>query len=49
MPAEVVDAKTGVEEPLVVHGVNVPASHAEKLEGNRGQQERCPPLADRAR
>ena len=26
MPAEVVDAKTGVEEPLVVHGVNVPPS-----------------------
>ena len=26
VPAEVVDAKTGVEEPLVVHGVNVPAS-----------------------
>ena len=24
VPAEVVDAKTGVEEPLVVHGVNVP-------------------------
>ena len=26
VPAEVIDAKTGVEEPLVVHGVNVPAS-----------------------
>ena len=26
MLAEVVDSKTGVEEPLVVHGVNVPAS-----------------------
>ena len=25
VPAEVVDSKTGVEEPLVVHGVNVPA------------------------
>ena len=25
-PTEVVDSKTGVEEPLVVHGVNVPAS-----------------------
>ena len=26
VPAEVVDAKTGVEEPLVVHGLNLPAS-----------------------
>ena len=26
VPAEVVVAKTGVEEPLVVHVVNVPAS-----------------------
>ena len=26
VPAEVVDVKTGVEEPLVVHGVNMPAS-----------------------
>ena len=26
VPAEVVDAKTGDEEPFVVHGVNVPAS-----------------------
>ena len=31
VPAEVVDAKTAVEEPLVVHGVNVPAGRKSSM------------------
>ena len=31
VPAKVVDSKTGVEEPLLVHGVNVPASGPQNI------------------